>query len=65
MTEIKRHLKQRYLKRRLARHSYTVDPQRVAVAMVVKLAQEGSPAVGPGSGPSRPPASVSQLRPAA
>jgi hypothetical protein len=65
MTEIKRHLKQRYLKRRLARHSYTVDPDRVARAIIVRLAQEGSPGLGPGSGPSRATSSVPQLRQAA
>ena len=61
MTEIKRHLKQRYLKRRLARNSYTVDPHRVATAMVIRLAQDGAPECGPGSGPSRPPAAVSEF----
>ena len=45
------HLKQRNLKRQLQSHSYTVDPERVAVAIIVKLAQ-GSPGEGPG-GPSR------------
>jgi hypothetical protein len=65
MTEIKRHLKQRYLKRRLARNSYTVDPERVATAMVVRLAQQGDPLMDPGSGPSHAPASDSRLRQAA
>ena len=42
-------LKQRDLKRRLQSQSYTVDPERVAVAIIVKLAQEG-----PGGGPDGP-----------
>jgi hypothetical protein len=42
-----RNLKQRNLKRQVAGHSYTVDPERVAVAMMIKLAQ-GGPGVGPG-----------------
>lgn len=65
MTELKRHLRQRYLKRRLAKNSYTVDPDRVARAIIVRLAQEGSPGLGPGGGPSRTTTSVSQLRQAA
>jgi hypothetical protein len=43
--------KQRHLKRQLASHEYTVDPEQVAVAIIVKLAQSG-PGGGPG-GPSR------------
>jgi hypothetical protein len=43
-------IKQRHLKRQLASHSYTVDPEQVAVAIIVKLAQGGL--VGPG-GPTR------------
>ena len=35
------HLKQRDLKRQLQSHSYTVDPERVAVAIIVRLAQQG------------------------
>ena len=45
-----RSLKQRNLRRQLQSRSYTVDPERVAVAIIVKLAQE-SPGEGPG-GPS-------------
>jgi hypothetical protein len=45
------HLKQRNLKRQLQSHSYTVDPERVAVAIIIKLAQ-GTPDEGP-DGPSR------------
>jgi hypothetical protein len=45
------HLKQRDLKRQLQTHAYTVDPERVAVAIIIRLAQQGGSA-GPG-GPSR------------
>jgi hypothetical protein len=65
MTEIKRNLRQRHLKRRLARNSYTVDPDRVARAIIVRLAQEGPPGRGPASDPSRATPSVSRLRQAA
>ena len=65
MTEFKRQFKQRHLKRRLARNSYTVDPDRVARAIIVRLAQEGSPGWGPGNGPSRGAPSISHLRQAA
>ena len=41
------HLRQRDLKRQLQSHSYTVDPERVAVAIIIKLAQQGGGA-GPG-----------------
>ena len=46
-----RNLKQRNLRRQLQSRSYTVDPERVAVAIIVKLAQ-GSPGEVP-DGPSR------------
>ncbi len=41
-------IKQRHLRRRVATHSYAVDPEQVAVAIIVKLAQ-GRP-----DGPSGP-----------
>jgi hypothetical protein len=50
MTETMRDLKQRQLKRQLQSDSYAVDPERVAVAIIIKLAQGGPE--GPG-GPSR------------
>jgi hypothetical protein len=58
-----RHLKQRHLKRQLASNAYTVDPEQVAVAIIVKLAQ-GNPGGGPGD-PSRGGAAQLRLRQAA
>jgi hypothetical protein len=43
MTTTVRDLKQRQLKRQLQSHSYAVDPEQVAVAIIIKLAQEGPP----------------------
>jgi hypothetical protein len=57
------HMKHRHLKRQLASHAYTVDPEQVAVAIIVKLAQGGSDA-GPG-GPSRGASARARLRQAA
>jgi hypothetical protein len=48
MTTTVRDLKQRQLKRQLQSHTYAVDPERVAVAIIVKLAQ------GPQGGPGDP-----------
>jgi hypothetical protein len=56
-------LKQRQLKRQLQSHTYAVDPQEVAVAIIIKLAQEGPPE-GPG-GPNRPATAPFRLRQAA
>jgi hypothetical protein len=64
MTEIKRHLKQRHLKRRLARNSYTVDPEQVAAAIIVRLVLE-DPDGDPGNGSSHARPSISPLRQAA
>jgi hypothetical protein len=50
MTETMRDLKQRQLRRQLQSDTYAVDPERVAVAIIIKLAQGGPE--GP-SGPSR------------
>ncbi len=58
-----RDLKQHHLKRQLASHTYTVDPEQVAVAIIVKLVQ-GSPAAGPG-GPTRGASAPIRLRQAA
>jgi hypothetical protein len=51
-----RNLKNRNLKRQLQCHSYTVDPEQVAVAIIIKLAQEGPPVLpgGPSHGESAP-----------
>ena len=57
-----RHLKQRNLKRQLATNNYTVDPEQVAVAIIVKLAQ-GTPG-GPGD-PSRGAHALHRFRQAA
>jgi hypothetical protein len=51
MNTTTQHIKQRHLKRQLASNSYSVDPEQVAVAIIVKLAQ-GVPSDGPG-GPTR------------
>jgi hypothetical protein len=63
MTTSTQHLKQRHLKRQLASHSYTVDPEQVAVAIIVKLAQEAH-FEGPG-GPNRGASAPFRLRQAA
>jgi hypothetical protein len=63
MNSSTQHMKQRHLRRQVASHSYTVDPEQVAVAIIVKLAQ-GEPSEGPG-GPSRRLSAPFRLRPAA
>jgi hypothetical protein len=63
VTTTMRQLKQRHLKRQLACNSYTVDPEQVAVAIIVKLAQ-GSPGAGPGD-PTRGARAPFRLRQAA
>ena len=63
MNSATQHLKQRHLKRQLASNSYSVDPEQVAVAIIVKLAQTG-PGEGPG-GPSRGAGALFRLRQAA
>jgi hypothetical protein len=63
MTPTTHHIKQRHLKRQLASNSYAVDPERVAVAIIVKLAQ-GGPAGG-ADGPSRGMSALFRLRQAA
>jgi hypothetical protein len=63
MTTSTQDMKQRHLKRKLASNSYTVDPEQVAVAIIVKLAQ-GGPGAGPG-GPSRGAGARFRLRQAA
>jgi hypothetical protein len=62
MNTTTQHLKQRHLRRQLASHSYSVDPEQVAVAIIVKLAQ-GEPS-GPG-GPNRRLSAPFRLRQAA
>ena len=59
MNTTTRHFKQRNLKRQLESHSYSVDPEQVAVAIIVKLAT--TPGEGPG-GPSRGASSRFRLR---
>ena len=58
--------KQSKLRRQLERNSYTVDPQRVAGALIVRLVQESvapkPPATG---GPTRANGVAAQLRQAA
>jgi hypothetical protein len=63
MTTTVRDLKQRQLKRQLQSHTYAVDPERVAAAIIVKLAQ-GGPLGGPGD-PSRGTNAPFRLRQAA
>jgi hypothetical protein len=63
MTTKTQHLKQSNLKRQLASRAYSVDPEQVAVAIIVRLAQE-SPDEGPGD-PSRGAAVPFRLRQAA
>jgi hypothetical protein len=58
--------RQRSLKKQVARNSYTVDPQRVATAIIVKLVQEGPSAPDPFSGdPTRPAGGLDRFRQAA
>jgi hypothetical protein len=57
------HMKQRHLRRQVASHTYTVDPEEVAVAIIVKLAQ-GEQSGTPG-GPSRRLSAPFRLRQAA
>jgi hypothetical protein len=60
-----RDTRHRSLKRRVARNSYTVDPQRVATAIIVRLAQ-GEPLVpDPLDGPTRPAGGIDRFRQAA
>jgi hypothetical protein len=63
MNSTTRNFKQRSLKRQLESHTYAVDPEQVAVAIIVRLAQTG-PGEGPG-GPSRGASSRFRLRQAA
>jgi hypothetical protein len=63
VTTTMRHLKQRHLKRQLASNNYTVDPEQVAVAIIIKLAQ-GGPGAGPGD-PSRGAGALPRFRQAA
>jgi hypothetical protein len=58
-----RHIKQRHLKRQLASNNYTVDPEQVATAIIIKLAQ-GGPGAGPGD-PTRGGRAPFRLRQAA
>ena len=54
MTEPADNLKQSNLRRQLASNSYTVDPQRVAGALIVRLVQESvTPRPPAKDGPSR------------
>jgi hypothetical protein len=57
----------RKLKRQVAHNSYAVDPERVATAIIVKLAQEGDPfSPDPfADGPSRPVGRLGPFRQAA
>jgi hypothetical protein len=58
--------RQRSLKKQVARNSYTVDPQRVATAIIVKLVQAGPSAPDPFSGgPTRPAGGLDRFRQAA
>jgi hypothetical protein len=58
--------RQRRVKSQVARNSYTVDPERVATAIIVKLVQGDPSAPDPFSGgPSRPPGGVDHFRQAA
>ena len=63
MTTTVRDLKQRQLKRQLQSHTYAVDPEQVAVAIIIKLAQDG-PLGGPGD-PTRGAGAPFRLRQAA
>ena len=58
--------RQRRLKKQVARNTYTVDPERVATAIIVKLVQEGPSAPDPfAGGPTRRGAGVERFRRAA
>ena len=67
MTEPADNLKQSNLRRQLASNSYTVDPQRVAGALIVRLVQESVSAPRPPAkdGPSRVNGVAAHLRQAA
>ena len=61
-----RDTRQRSLKRQVARNSYTVDPERVATAIIVKLVQGAPSSPDPfSSGPSRPAGGVDRFPQAA
>ena len=56
----------RRLKRQVARNSYTVDPQRVATAIIMKLVQEAPSSPDPfSSGPTRSARAADRFRQAA
>ena len=58
--------RQRRVKNQVARNSYTVDPQRVATAIIVRLVQEDLSAPDPFSGgPTPPSGGVDRFRQAA
>jgi len=58
--------RRRRLKSQVAHNSYTVDPERVATAIIVKLVQEGPSAPDPfGGGPTRRSGAVDRFRRAA
>ena len=66
MSEPANNLKQSNLRRQLASNSYTVDPQRVAGALIVRLVQESVAPRPPGpGGPTRAKDVAAQLRQAA
>ena len=66
MTEPANNLKQSNLRRQLASNSYTVDPQRVAGALIVRLVQESvAPRPPAKDGPSRVNGVAAHLRQAA
>jgi len=61
-----RDIRQRTLKKQVARNSYTVDPERVATAIIVKLVQAGPSAPDPFSGgPTRRARGTDRFRQAA
>jgi hypothetical protein len=63
MNTTTQHIKQRHLKQQLDSNTYSVDPEQVAAAIIVKLAQRG-PGGGPG-GPNRGAGAPFRLRQAA
>jgi hypothetical protein len=66
MNETTDNHKQSHLRRQLERNSYTVDPQRVAGALIVRLVQESVAPKPPGTGgPTRADGVAAQLRQAA
>ncbi len=66
MNEPANNLKQSNLKRQLASNSYTVDPQRVAGALIVRLVEESvAPRPSAPGGPTRATHVGGQLRQAA